>query len=297
MMINLKINKINISIKAGTTVLDAAHDAGIEVPSMCYKQGYSNHPSCMICIVKDIKTGKLFPSCAIKVTDGMEISTDDDDVLNARKEALELLMSDHVGDCVAPCQPSCPANMDIPLMNRLISAGKFGEALKVVKEDIALPLILGYICPAPCEKACRRGQIDSPVSICLLKKYVAAEDFKNEEYYFSSKKKDSGKKVAIIGTGPAGLSAAFYLLKYGHQCIFFDKNEKTGGTLRYEKLENPLPAEAIDKEVELLKHFGARFEMNTTIEAEVFNNKIRKEFDAIILATGNYDEKLIRFWI
>ena len=100
----------------------------------------------------------------------------------SRKEALELLLSDHVGDCEAPCVPSCPANMNIPLMNRLIAEGKFDESLKVVKETIALPLILGYICPAPCEKACRRGQIDDPVSICILKKYVAAEDLREDSY-------------------------------------------------------------------------------------------------------------------
>ncbi len=224
-MINIKIDNIEITAEPGSAIIDVARNAGIKIPSMCYKQGYSNHPSCMVCVVKDFSTGKLVPSCAIKAMDGMEISTIDEEVFIARKEALELLLSDHVGDCVAPCQPSCPAGMDIPKMNRLIAQGKFNEALELVKEDIALPLILGYICPAPCEKACRRGQIDSPVSICLLKKYVANEDLSNKDTYFPIKQIQSGKKIAIIGSGPAGLAATFYLLKYGHQVNLFDKNE------------------------------------------------------------------------
>ena len=94
----------------------------------------------------------------------------------ARKTALELLLSEHVGDCEAPCQITCPAHMDIPLMNRLLARGKFAEALQVVKKDIALPSVLGRICPAPCEGACRRRSVDEAVSICLLKRFAGDED-------------------------------------------------------------------------------------------------------------------------
>ncbi len=292
-MINLKINNIPISVPSGTSVLLAAKQAGIKIPSMCFKEGYSNHPSCMVCMVKDNKNGKLFPSCAIAATEGMDINTNDDEVKTSRQEALELLLSDHVGDCEAPCQPSCPANMNIPLMNRLIAEGKFAESLKVVKEDIALPLILGYICPAPCEKACRRVQIDGAVSICLLKKFVAAEDLKSEHVYLPEKEGKSNKKIAIIGSGPGGLSAAFYALKFGHDVVIFDKNEKPGGALRYHILEHQLPNEAIDKEVEVLIKYGAEFRMNSTITKEIFEHEIKKKYDAIILATGDYEGSAI----
>lgn len=292
MLIKLKIDNTSISAEPGTPVIDTAREAGIEIPSMCYKHGYSNHPSCMVCVVKDLNTGKLFPSCAVKVVGGMELSTVDEEVFLARKEALELLLSDHVGDCVAPCQPSCPAGMDIPLMNRLIEEAKFEEALRVVKEDIALPLILGYICPAPCEKACRRGQIDKPVSICLLKKFVAAEDFTSDENWLPDKKPASGKTVAIVGSGPGGLAASFYLLKAGHHVVLFDKNEKAGGSLRYVKLENPLPEAALDKEIDLLTRFGAEFKLNSLIDAVLFKSEILPHFDAIIIATGDFNEGL-----
>jgi ferredoxin len=183
-MLKLKIDNKEITVKEGTTVLHAAESAGIEIPSMCFMEGYSNHPSCMVCLVKDNNSGQLYPSCATRVVEGMEIISNDEEVHEARREALELLLSDHVGDCEAPCRYGCPAFMNIPLMNRLIGNGRFEEAIKVVKDHIALPLVLGYICPAPCEKVCRRKPIDDTVSICQLKKYVAAVDLEKEKPYY-----------------------------------------------------------------------------------------------------------------
>lgn len=287
-MINLKINNNNIQVSENTTVLNAAKELGIEIPTMCYHEGLTNHPSCMLCLVKDVKSGKLQPSCALPVSEGMEIITDDDEIFVARQEALELLLSDHVGDCEAPCQPSCPANMDIPLMNRLIAAGNFDEALMVVKKDIALPLILGYICPAPCEKACRRTQVDEAVSICSLKKFVAAVDVELQSSYLPVKSKPSNKKVAIIGTGPAGLACAFHVLQYGHECVLFDKNTEAGGTLRYDIPESKLPKSALDAELEIIKEYGASFRLNTEITSDFFENEIKNEFDAIVIAMGNF---------
>ncbi|MCF8297528.1 MAG: FAD-dependent oxidoreductase [Saprospiraceae bacterium] len=287
-MIELKIDNIKVKVAKGTTVLQAAESIGIKIPTMCYLKGYSNHPSCMICVVKDNKTNNLQPSCALLAEEGMEIISSDEDVINSRKEALELLLSDHVGDCEAPCTMSCPANMDIPLMNRLIAKGDFAEAIKVVKETIALPLVLGYICAAPCEKACRRKDADKAVSICELKKFVSLIDSKNEQAYYPPKKKSSGKKVAIIGSGAAGLSAAYYLLKAGHDVILFDKNKKAGGNLRYEIPENELPQYILDKEIEIIKNFGAEFILNKNITKEIFETEIKKKFDAIVLAAGDY---------
>jgi NADPH-dependent glutamate synthase beta subunit-like oxidoreductase/ferredoxin len=280
-MIHIKIDNIPIEVPQDTSVLEAARSVGISIPSMCFLKGYDNHPSCMVCLVKDKKTGNLLSSCALKVTEGMDLASDDPEVKDARKEALELLMSDHVGDCEAPCSLSCPANMNIPEMNRLIASEKFEEALKVVKEDIALPYILGYICPAPCEKACRRKQVDDAVSVCLLKRFVAVEN----------KEKPVGKtndlKVAIIGSGPAGLAAAYYLLKSGYSCVIFDKNEQAGGALRYSIPDNELPKDVLDTEVDIIRNLGAEFRFNTLITNEIFESEIRSKFDAVILATGD----------
>ncbi|PLX03143.1 MAG: hypothetical protein C0595_08180 [Marinilabiliales bacterium] len=288
-MIKLKINNISIEVAEGTSVLKAAENIGIKIPTMCFHEGFTNHPSCMLCLVKDAKTGKLHPSCALPADNNMEIITDDDEIYEARKESLELLLSDHVGDCEAPCRPSCPAFMDIPLMNRLIAEGKFDEALEIVKQEIALPLILGYICPAPCEKACRRTQVDEAVSICSLKRFVAAEDLENKDFHLPQKEAKSNKKVAVIGTGPAGLACAFYVLKHGHECVLFDKNEEAGGTLRYDIPEEKLPNLAIDAEIDVLKKFGAEFRLNKLIDKDLFDDEIKGKFDAVVIAMGNFD--------
>ncbi len=285
-MIKLTINHIHIEVQDGITVMEAAAILGIDIPSMCFQPGFSNHPSCMVCLVKDLDRDHLVPSCAIPVSEGMKILTNSAEVIRARKEALELMLSDHVGDCEAPCRVSCPAFMDIPLMNRLIASGDFNQALRIVREEIALPLILGYICPAPCEKACKRKPIDQAVSICLLKR-SAAQYGESEKQEKSDISQGSSKKVAIIGTGPAGLSAAFYLLRSGHEVILYDLHKMAGGAMRYQVSGDILPHEILDKEIDNIREMGAKFRLGTTITKELFHKTILREFHAVILTTGN----------
>lgn len=280
----------------GTTILQAAAAMGIEIPSMCHLPGIQHQPSCMICMVKDLTNGRLYPSCAMPAANGMQIMTDLPEIHAIRKESLELLLSDHSGDCEAPCRIACPAFMDIPLMNRLLAKGKLDEAFKVVQKHIALPLILGYICPAPCEKACKRRQIDEAVSICLLKRRTAlsADGNYHRELPVISK---SGKRVAIIGTGPAGLTAAYYLLINGHEVVLFDKEELPGGALRYSISDAELPREALDAEIDYLQRAGAVFVMKCQQSVSRLKENGHGTFDAFILATGHehpVDEDLTR---
>ncbi len=290
-MTTLTIDNQQLKVSEDLTVMQAAATAGIMIPAMCYLHGHSNHPSCMICLVKDLQTGKLVSSCALPVADGMNISTNAPEVKEARKEALELLLSDHVGDCEAPCRLTCPAFINIPLMNRLIAGNRLQEALSVVREEIALPLILGYICPAPCEKACRRKQVDETVSICLLKRITAFDEaHRNSNLQVPETK--SGKKVAIIGSGAAGLAAAFYTLRFGHDCTIFDKNEKAGGAMRYNIPDSELPKVMLDAEIEVIARMGAMFRMNFNITIENFK-EIQNQFDAVFIATGNISKQTI----
>ena len=287
-MIKLKINNTAIETPEGNSILDAAAQIGEKIPTMCFNGQLEHFTSCMLCVVKEKTSGKLLPACTAKAMDGMHIITRDDEISEARKVALELLLSEHAGDCEAPCRVSCPAFMDIPLMNRLIAAGQFQQALEVVMKDIALPGVLGRICPAPCEGACKRKPIDEAVSICLLKRFTA-DDAENSPVF--EKAISIGKKVAIIGAGPAGLSAAFYLQLKGVQAVIYDKNEKPGGALMYSIPDDELDKSVLGKEIEIIEKLGAEFHMGSEIDASAFE-KLRDGFDAVIVATGDYSSQM-----
>jgi NADPH-dependent glutamate synthase beta subunit-like oxidoreductase len=287
-MIKLTIDNRTVEVPAGTSVLQAAKSVGIEIPTMCYLEGTEHFTSCMICLVKDTHNGRLFASCSTPAFEGQSIITSDEETIESRKAALELLLSEHVGDCEVPCQLVCPAHMNIPLMNRLIAKGDFAKALEVVKRDIALPSILGRICPAPCEAGCRRKQVDEAVSICLLKRYVGDDDLKSENPYQPQLANLSGKKVAIVGAGPAGLAAAYYLQIKGHQAVIFEKNSKAGGELLQIDQEI-LPSEVVEQEVAQILATGVQIRLNETINDNLFV-ELQSEFDAVVVAHGTIPE-------
>ena len=284
-MVKLKIDNKEVNVSQGKVLMEVIRESGIEVPSMCYLKNAEHFTSCMVCVVKDRRNGKILPSCSLQAEEGMDIISMDEEVREARKTALELLLSEHVGDCEAPCQLSCPAHMDIPLMNRLLARGKFAEALRVVKKDIALPSVLGRICSAPCEGACRRRSIDEAVSICLLKRFAGDEGMAGEEPWQATAAPESGKNVAIVGAGPAGLAAAYYLALKGHQVRVIDRNGKAGGSLCKEVNEEELPAEVLRKEIDLIGASGVIFDLNKEVDAPAFHELV-KGYHAVVVAVG-----------
>ena len=289
-MVQIKINGQETFVEEGTSVLKAAEAAGFNVPSMCYNEELGHFTSCMLCLVKDAGNGRLFPSCSVSSTEGMSIITDDEEIREARQTGLELLLSEHVGDCQGPCQVACPAHMDIPQMNRLIAAGKFEAALKLVKRDIALPAVLGRICPAPCEGACHRRNVDTSVSICLLKRFTGDE---NDLHPFEPLPLN-GKRVAVIGAGPAGLAAAYYLQLNGFQTTLYDKSVAPGGLLRTNIDPEVLPFNILDSEITSILNTGVIFKGETEINATSFH-QIENQYDAVIVATGALVDE-IRNW-
>ena len=284
-MVTLKIDNRKVEAEPGAVLIDVIRKAGTEVPSMCYLPGMDHFASCMVCVVRERNSGKLRPSCSVNVEEGMDIITMDDEIREARRTALELMLSEHVGDCEAPCQVTCPAHMNIPLMNRLLARGEFSEALKVVKRDIALPSVLGRICSAPCEGPCRRKPMDGAVSICLLKRYAGDHDLDSDASWLPERQPDSGKKVAVIGAGPAGLAAAYYLSLKGHECVVIDRNEHAGGSMRKEVPAGELPMEVLDREIGLIGRAGVRFSMKTEVDRKGFE-ELTSEYDAVVVATG-----------
>jgi len=282
--ISLKIDGKIVSVPVGSTLLQAAGKAGVEIPVMCYYEGLDHFASCMVCMVKNKSDGQMLASCTVKAEEGMDIAAGDEDVMEARKAALELLLSDHTGDCQAPCQLACPAHMDIPRMNRLLEEGNVDEALEVVMQDIPIPSVLGRICHAPCEGACRRKTVDEPVSICLLKRY-AGDIGSHRSAPITPEKKNSMQKVAVLGAGPAGLSAAYYLQLMGYQCTLFEKNEKAGGLLHEAEAVGDQYKEALAREISGILGTGIQLKTSVAVDKETFT-KLQAQYNAIVLATG-----------
>jgi ferredoxin len=279
----LTIDGRPIEVPDGASVLDAARLLGIDIPALCVAEGRPPMTSCMACVVRIDGAERLVPSCATRARDGMQVESETPDIARARRTALELLLGDHLGDCIAPCQAACPAHMDIPRMIRHIAAGRTEQALETIKQRIALPAVLGRICPAPCEKACRRGAKDHPVSICLLKRYPADVDLATGEPWTPPLSPATGKAVAVIGAGPAGLAAAYALAQDGHACTVFDRRDAPGGALRAHVPEDRLPRDVLDAEIATVAAVGVRFETGRTI-ADV--EDLTDEYDAVIVATG-----------
>lgn len=286
-MISLTVNNKKVHVENGSTILEAAQKAGFEIPTMCNNGETEHFASCMVCVVKNSSNSALLPACSALATEGLSIVTEDKEIIEARKTAIELLMSEHVGDCEAPCRVACPANMNIPEMNRLIAEGKFDDAFNIVVKDIALPGILGRICPAPCEGACRRKQVDEAVSICLLKRFTAEEDLRHSPVV----EEEKDFSVCIIGSGPAGLSAAYYNRLNGFKVDVYDCNDLPGGSLRYSIPDDVLDKSVLDKEINVIKLTGVRFIQNALIDKVKFE-ELKSKYNCILVATGNFNEQI-----
>lgn len=285
-MPTITINGRRVEVGEGCTILDAAGMAGIKIPALCRHVDMPALTSCMVCQVKLLPSGKLSPACATKAEDGMVVDADSEEVRHARRVAMEMLLADHTGDCEGPCQVACAAHMDIPLMTRQIVAGRLDEAAQTVCRDIPLAAILGRICPAPCEGACRRKEHDEAVSICLLKRYVADWNLARPKPYLPAAAVPTGKRVAIIGAGPAGLSAACFLTLDGYSCELFDENELPGGKLRYAVPRDILPLDVVEAECSLILRLGVAFHGRKKLGADMSLESLAGSFDAVLLAIG-----------
>lgn len=184
-----------------------------------------------------------------------------------------------------PCQNECPVHLDIPRYVRLVKEGKYDEATAVIHERLPFPEALGRVCSHVCEGKCRRGEVNEAVSIRNIKRY-AAEHTDNSLWIKNSKQLPaSGKKVCVVGAGPAGMTAAFYLAKQGHEVVLKEAYPKTGGQMRYGIPLYRLPDETLDKETEYLLKFGVKIETNCRVNYPV---ELLKEYDAVLMAVGTH---------
>lgn len=292
-MIHLTINGIAVSVEEGTTILDAAKKAGIYIPTLCYDEAVKVYGACGLCVVEAEGIPKLLRSCSAKCSEGMVVNTESDRVVRSRKVAMELLMSAHDGDCIAPCQLNCPARTDCQGYVGLIANGEYDAALELIKETNPLPASIGRVCPHPCEKACRRGNVEAPINIAQLKAFAADMNLKGEAY-LPKCEKATGKKVAIVGGGPAGLTAAQNLAIKGHEVTVFDMMDKMGGMLRYGIPQYRLPKEVLDSEIALIEKLGVRMCNNVKFGKDITLDMLKSVNDAVILAPGAWKSMAMR---
>lgn len=307
-MPRLTIDQRPVDVPPGNSVLDAARTLGIDIPTLCHRDGYPPNTTCMLCVVKvkasDGPTGsRMVPACATAVTEGMVIESETPEIHALRRNALELLLSDHAGECRAPCQYACPFDMDVPGFMRAVAENDLATAVRLLRTEVPLAAALPRISRDPCEGGCRRGHVDQPPAIGELKRVVAERDLHQEASFLPDCPASTGKRVAIIGSGPAGLSLAWFLLQRGHACSLYERSATAGGSLRA-RVPNPLPADILDEEIQLIRRLGATFELSTNVVLDAPESaasgtgtnepssrhrlsRLRATYDAVALACGH----------
>ncbi|MEN6349266.1 MAG: FAD-dependent oxidoreductase, partial [Syntrophomonas sp.] len=285
-MIRINIDGKEIEAHKGQTILEVARKNGINIPTLCYDERVKVYGGCGLCVVETRDNPKLLRACATEIAPGMIVKTSSPRIDASRRFTLELLLSDHVGDCRGPCLKACPAHTDVQGYVGLIANRQYRKALELIKEKVPLPASIGRVCPHPCEAACRRQLVEDPVSIAFLKAFAADLDLAGGKPYIPEIKAQSGKRVAIVGAGPAGLTAAYFLAREGHAITVYDAMPAGGGMLRYGIPEYRLPKMVLDQEIDLIRDMGVEFKFNTRIGSDVSLDYLMKENDAVFLGIG-----------
>lgn len=179
----------------------------------------------------------------------------------------------------APCKTNCPVHISVQGYLKKAAQGKYDEALAIIKKENPFPAICGRVCSRYCEQVCTRGDIDSPVAIDEVKRFIAERELKKENRYLPDfyYEKGSGEKIAIIGAGPAGLSCAYYLAVYGHQVTVFDKNPLPGGMMQYGIPSFRLEKDIVQAEVDVLKQMGVEIKCDVHVGKDITLDDLREE--------------------
>ncbi len=188
-------------------------------------------------------------------------------------------------EVLVPCKAACPAGVDVPRYLRLIAEGRHAEAEAVIREKVPFPGVLGRVCFHPCEEQCRRGEVNEPMAICYLKRFAADQGTDLWKSALASRP-SSGKKVAVVGSGPTGLTAAYYLTILGHQVTVFEAESEAGGMLRWGIPAYRLPTEVLAREVDDLLSLGIELKTDTAIGQELSLAQLQERYDAVLLALG-----------
>ncbi len=272
------------------TLLDNILHNGIYLPHLCHNKELESYGGCGLCLVEVEGIRKPLRACSTTVTEGMKVTTSTPELEKSRKMTLSVIMSDHAGDCKAPCYMACPTHQDIQAYVGLIANGDEKKALEIIKEDNPLPASIGRVCPHPCEEKCRRAHLEGAVSICALKRF-AADSFMD---YIPACQEKNGKKIAVIGAGPAGLSCAYFLAIKGYSVEIFEGEGHGGGMLRYGIPAYRLPKDILDKEIENIEKMGVRIHYNKRLGKDFTIQSLKGDYDAVFVAIGAWSASEMR---
>jgi len=281
----------------GQTLLEVCRDNGIEIPTLCYEPKLPGFGACRMCVVE--VEGEENPpiSCSRMAEAGMKVQTQTDELRRLRKTNLELIFSDHNAYCLPPCQNKCPSHIDIPGFLKANAEANWRESARIFKRTIPFPSILGRVCPAPCEEHCRRDEVDEAIAIRDSHRYAgdqvlrALADEGVEPPIPFEKQAATGRRIAVIGSGPAGMSAAYYLLLAGHDVTVLERDAAPGGMLRYGIPQYRLPkVEVLEAEYRSVELLGGKLVCNQELGKDFTLDDLQHQgYDAVLLTIGCYD--------
>lgn len=296
--IKVNVNGREMEVYEDLTILQALTQEDVYVPHLCYdirlERANGNCGLCVVELGQGADTVEV-KSCQTPIKEGMVIATNSQKLQDYRKIRLEQLLSDHNADCVAPCVNTCPANVDIQKYLRHVQTGNFSDALKTIKKTNPFPIVCGRVCPHPCEAECRRNLVDTPVAINYVKRFVADLDMASPSPAMPKVKPSTGKKIAVIGAGPSGLTAAYYSAINGHDVTIFERQPQAGGMMRYGIPEYRLPKATLDREIDLIRRLGVKIITGKEVGAHITLTDLQNDFDAVYLAIGSWGATPIQF--
>ncbi len=290
--LTLTIDGQQVVCDRGDSVLVAARRAGIEIPALCYEPRLPAISSCRLCLVEIEGARKLTASCTAVATEGMVVRTTSERIRRLRRLYLELLLSDHNSFCAPPCRDACPANVNIPQFLDLLAQGDAVSALRKLREDLPFPGILGRVCTSPCESSCRSAHAGQRVAVRELHRFAGdcAREVEREGELLLPVEPSAptGRRIAIVGAGPAGLAAAFYSRLEGHEVTVLEAMPHPGGLLRYGIPAYQLPREVLDDELAVLWRLGVELRTGVRLGADYRVDDLFDEgFHAVFLALGS----------
>jgi len=291
--VKLVINDREIEARAGQTILEVVEEHKLdEIPTLCHSPELKPYGSCFVCVVEVEGRPNLLPSCATRVAPDMVVHTRNERVAASRKTAFELLTSNHYADCVSPCMEGCPAGVDAQGYIALAAMGENRKAVDLVRQANPLPAVCGRICVRKCEAVCRREDVDAPVGINFIKRYVTDQP---DAYKGNPEREPSrGKTVGIVGSGPAGLTAAWFLGLKGYDPVIYEAMPKTGGMLRYGIPEYRLPKADLDQEIEYITRAGVEIKTDVRVGQDVTLEELMDRHDSVFLGPGAFGGKGMR---